>query len=153
MLLLNLVPLGAMPLVRHIITRLNLKNILLDQIPTHANSLIPTVDCLALLVFNLAIGKAPLYKLSKWVESLDLRSFGYYEPNLPTLNDDQFGRALDKLYTTDRASLMTKIVISAVKKFDINLERIHNDSTSVKAYGKIQGKTKTGVELKRGHSK
>jgi len=144
---------GALPLVHHIVTRLNLKNILLNHIPIHANALVPAVDCLILLACNLAIGKIPLYKLSKWVESIDLRSLGHQNPNFLTPNDDQFGRALDKLYRIDRASLMTEIVLSAVKNFNINLDQIHNDSTSVKAYGDIPGKTKTGVELKRGHSK
>ena len=103
---------GAMPLVHNIITRLNLKNILLEYMPAHANALIPSVDALILLVCNLVIGKAPLYKLSKWVESLDLRSLGYQNPDFITPNDDQFGRVLDKLYRIDRASLMTEIVIS-----------------------------------------
>ena len=95
----------------------------------------------------------PLYKLSKWVESLDLRALGYQNSNSIAPNDDQFGRVLDKLYAIDRASLMTEIVVSAVKNFHIDLDRIHNDSTSVMAYGDIPGETRTEVALKRGHSK
>jgi transposase len=44
-------------------------------------------------------------------------------------------------------------VVSAIQSFNIRSERIHNDSTSVKACGKIPGKTRTGLELRRGHSK
>lgn len=36
---------------------------------------------------------------------------------------------------------------------DLDIDRIHNDSTTVKAYGKIPGKTITGLELLRGNSK
>lgn len=144
---------GAMPLLNHISDRLNLKNILLDHISTHANELIPAVNSLLLLIYNLALGKYPLYKLNKWVSSIDLRCLGYDDNNSFNFTDDRFGRALIKLYNADRASIMTGIVLSAVKGFNIDLARIHNDSTSVKAYGKIPGKTKTGIELKHGHSK
>jgi len=37
--------------------------------------------------------------------------------------------------------------------FDLDLSRIHNDSTTIKAFGRYPGKTRSGVELNRGHSK
>ena len=144
---------GAIPLMRHFSKRLDLKNILLNQIETHPNEIVPAVDSLLLLVYNLCVGKHPLYKLSQWVSTLDLSCIDYQAYDCFEFTDDRFGRALDKLYDTDRASLMTSIVLSAIKEFDIDLKRIHNDSTSVLAYGKIPGKTKTGLELKHGHSK
>jgi transposase len=57
------------------------------------------------------------------------------------------------LYAAARASLLTDIVTTTVKEFDLDLSRIHNDSTTVKACGKIPGRTKTGLELKNGDSK
>jgi transposase len=39
------------------------------------------------------------------------------------------------------------------KAIRLDLSRCHNDSTSVKAYGKIAGTTYTGLTLARGHSK
>jgi len=85
---------GAMPLLNHISDRLNLKNILLDHISTHANELIPAVNSLLLLIYNLALGKYPLYKLNKWVSSIDLRCLGYDDNNSFNFTDDRFGRAL-----------------------------------------------------------
>jgi hypothetical protein len=60
---------------------------------------------------------------------------------------------LDKLYLVDRASLMTELVVEFVKEFNIALQRISNDSTTIKACVKYPGKTLTGLELKRGNSK
>ena len=48
---------------------------------------------------------------------------------------------------------MTEIVVNMIKEVDLALTRIHNDSTTVKAYGKIPGKTNTGLKLSRGTSK
>ncbi len=69
--------------------------------------------------------------------------------DLKAFNDDGFARALDKLYLTGRASLMTEIVLNKIKEVDLALGRIHNDSTTVKAYGKIPGTPITGLMLAR----
>ena len=144
---------GGLPLINHIAEQMGLREILYKYIPRHGNEDIPSVETLMLLIFNLTLGKAPLYELEQWVQSIDFRCLGIQRFNNVNFNDDRFGRALDKLYMADRASLMTDIVIIVVKLFDINLDRIHNDSTTVKAFGKMPGKTITGLELKQGHSK
>jgi transposase len=48
---------------------------------------------------------------------------------------------------------MTKIVLAVVKKFNIELEQIHNDSTTIKAFGEYPKKSSTGLEFKKGMSK
>jgi transposase len=48
---------------------------------------------------------------------------------------------------------MTELVVFFVKEFDITLERLSNDSTSIKAFGRYPGRTRTGLELKKGISK
>jgi transposase len=144
---------GGLPLIHAVAERMKLREILYEYIGTHGNEEIPAVESLMLLIFNLTRGKAPLYELEQWVSSLDGRCLGYEEFPLGKFNDDRFGRALDKLYRADRATLMTRLVVSTVKEFGLSLDRIHNDSTSVKAFGRMAGKTRTGFELKRGKSK
>ena len=144
---------GGLPLINHIAEQMGLREIMYKYIPRHGNEDIPAVETLMLLIFNLTIGKAPLYGLEQWVQSIDFRCLGIQRFNKVNFNDDRFARSLDKLYMADRASMMTDIVIMVVKLFDINLDRIHNDSTTIKAFGKILGKTITGLELKRGKSK
>lgn len=144
---------GGLPLIRTIMERMNLRAILREFISPHGNENIPSVETLILLICNLTIGKDPLYMLEEWVASLDGRCLGYERLPRGKFNDDRFGRALDKLYMADRASLMTRLVVQVVKHFDLDLDRVHNDSTTVKAYGKIPGKTRTGLQLNRGKSK
>ena len=144
---------GALPLLHAIVKRLGLREMIKRFVSAHGNDQIPVVDTLILLGYNLIIGKEPLYELSAWVESIDHRSIGYADYVPDKFNDDRFGRALDRLYDADRASLMTEIVSRCVRTFVLDLQRIHNDSTTIKAYGEYPGKTRSGVALKRGNSK
>jgi transposase len=144
---------GALPLIQAILERMRLRAILLQYIPTSKHQAFPQADLLVLLLVNLTLGKDPLYKLAQWIEGLELQALGYESRPAGPLQDDRFGRALDKLYQTDRTSLLTELVASAIRAFGIDSRRLHNDSTSLKAFGRIPGKTHTGLELRRGHSK
>lgn len=144
---------SAIPLISATIERLGIRPILSKYISEHANEKISTVDSLILLLVNIVLGRQPLYELEQWFEKFDANCFGQHKSEKKLLNDDRFGRALDKLYAVDRASLMTEIVLNMIKVVGLDLSRLHNDSTTVKAYGKIPGKTKTDFQLKKGHSK
>ncbi len=144
---------AGLPLIYDVMERMGLRQILYDTIGSHGNEEFPAVETLILLIINLTQGKQPLYELEQWVQSLDSRCLGYKTLAQGTFNDDRFGRALDKLYKTDRATVMTKLVIKVANEFNLDLNRIHNDSTSIKAHGKYPGKTDKGFELNKGHSK
>ena len=144
---------GALPLIRSIAARLRLREILLEFIPSSHRQSFPRADLIVLLAVNLTLAKDPLYELAQWVESLDLRALGYDPGPEEVFSDDRFARALDQLSDADRTSLLTRLAVSAIEAFDIRSERIHNDSTTVKAFGRIPGSTRTGLELRRGHSK
>jgi transposase len=144
---------GGLPLIHAIAKRMRLKEILCKYLPAHGNEDIPAAETLMLLVYNLILGKDPLYELQEWVESIDFRCINNEDYENVKFNDDRFGRVLNKLYLVDRASLMTELVVFFVKEFNIAVERLSNDSTSIKAFGRYPGKTKTGLELKKGKSK
>ena len=144
---------GEMPLIRKIIEQLHLQEILTKYIKPHKKESIPAVDSLMILLFNITCGRQPLYEIEEWAGRIDPKIFGYKSLRKGVLNDDRFGRALDKLYLVDRATMMTEIVVRMVKLTKLNLSQIHNDSTTVKAYGKIPGRTRTGLKLAYGHNK
>jgi len=89
----------------------------------------------------------------KWVNTIDPKCHGLNAQSVNSFNDDRFGRALDKLYLCDRATLMTEIVLKMIKCINLDMSRIHNDSTTVKAYGKIAGVTKDGLKMAHGNNK
>lgn len=144
---------GELPLIKQIIERLGIREILLKYIKPHRNEKIPAVDSLMILLFNLTCGRQPLYELEEWAARINPRVFGHKSLKRGLLNDDRFGRALYKLYLVDRATMMTDIVLSMIAVTNLDLRQIHNDSTTIKAYGKIPGRTRSGLKLEYGHSK
>ena len=57
------------------------------------------------------------------------------------LNDDRVGRALDELFSSDRASLLTALSLRAIRRFGIEVSELHNDSTSITLYGAYRDAT------------
>ncbi|MCL7415867.1 MAG: hypothetical protein M8349_07405 [ANME-2 cluster archaeon] len=69
------------------------------------------------------------------------------------------GQALEKLFDTDRASLMTEIVLKAVREFNLEMEQFHNDSTSITFHGNYEGaigskiRGQETLKITHGHNK
>lgn len=144
---------GEIPLLQAAATRLGFRDLLARYLPGHGNEKIAAVDTLMLMVYNIACGRQPLYELEHWATRLGPRVLPGNGAGHGLFNDDRFGRALDKLYLSDMASLATETAVQTVRIEGISLERMHNDSTSVKAYGRIPGITTRGFFLARGNSK
>ena len=141
---------SSIPLIHKIADQIGMRDIISNYIPSHGNEKFQAVDSLIILVYNLTEGRWPLYEINDWLSKYDHRCFQHFPEKL---NDDCLGRALDKLYHADRASIMTEIVIKMIQTFDLKLDQIHNDSTTIKAYGKYEEKASSGFELKHGYSK
>ena len=108
---------GALPLIHRIAARMGLRALLDGAIQPHGNDQVPVVDTLMLLIYNLTLGKDPLYELPEWVGSIDRRVIGYQSLAPERFTDDRFARALDRLYQADRASLMTELVVNFCRAF------------------------------------
>ena len=144
---------SGIPLIKSVSVMLGLKEIFKKHIPSYGNEKVPVCDTLLLLIWNITLGRQPLYELSGWIDDIDPKCHGLQKQEVDALNDDRFARALDKLYMADRATIMTEIVVKMINKVDLDMDRIHNDSTTVKAYGKIGGTTKDGLRMANGKSK
>jgi len=151
--ILNRNKVGELPLIYAIAYRIGLRNILDEFIPCQNNEKIAPADTMMLLISNLTIGKDPLDEIENWMKTLDLRCIGDENHKDIKVNDDRFGRVLDRLYSAERATIMTKIVVKTIKAFNISLHRIHNDYTTIKATGKCIENASKWFELKNGKSK
>lgn len=150
--------LGEIPLLQNMIQRLGFRKILAHYIKPHGNELIPAVDTLLMLVMNIACGRQPLYEVPEWISKLDeglveLLAGNSGERSEHPYNDDRFGRALDKLFKADRASMVTDIALRVIEATGVDLSQLHNDSTTVKTFGVMPGTTATGLCFKKGNSK
>lgn len=145
--------LGEMPLLQTMIRNLRFREVLQGYVKAHGNETIGAVDTLLLMVCNITCGRQPLYELPEWIDRLEHRSLGEIDTDGCLFNDDRFGRALDKLFEADRASLVIDIVLWVIEATGVDVSQIHNDSTTVKTTGQMPRKTPTGLQFKHGHSK
>ena len=124
---------GAAPLIRHFLLRLNLPALFaqhLPRLPGRQPELdTPTVLCV--LLSNLLLARQPLYALADWAARRVPESIGLVAGQVEQLNDDRIGRALDHFRRADRASLLTVLVLHAVREFGIDMSEMHQDTTTV----------------------
>lgn len=133
---------GSIPIIKKFLADVSFNDLL-----TEALGNADAVLAIETLVMSILVKPAALYRVGHWVKGFDDGLVS------KTLTDDKAARALDRLFKADRASLLTKLVLSSAEKFKINLNQIHNDSTSIKFSGAYDHQYSRAVQLKRGHSK
>src|SRR5215470_4338684 len=134
---------GALPILNRFIERMGLEEELTLALKNRGYA-----DALLALLKNIVVDRNALYAVGEWVALYDVGLVAQGK-----VGDDKLGRALDRLFAADRATLQTRIVLAVVNSFDLTMERIHNDTTSVMVRGAYDAQNPKAVQLKRGHSK
>jgi len=152
---------GVLPVVNRLLDRMQLESFLKKHLPRDSRRLaVPTSRCLLLLLRNILISREPIYGLGEWAERFPPELLGLKQADLDHLNDDRVGRCLDRLFTANVAELTLDVVRHVVKEFDVSLDELHNDSTTVSFYGayenaaeEVKRGKKTRLAITFGHSK
>jgi Domain of unknown function (DUF4277)/Transposase DDE domain len=152
--------LGALPVIDHFLRRMGVPALLAAHLPPAGRrTTIQAASVVGVLVRNVCIEREPLYGLAGWAGRFEPGSLGLGAGEARMLNDDRVGRALDELFDADRGSLLTGVVLDAIRAFDIDCSELHNDSTSIVLqgnYADADGREHDGkptVAAARGHSK
>lgn len=134
---LEVLEVSAAPVVRRFLERLDLPGLFERHLPRLRGRQPdpPTSTVLAVLLSNLLLARQPLYGISAWAASFVPEHLGLLPGQASLLNDDRAGRALDHLHRADRASLLTAVILRAVRLFQITLEQLHQDTTTVTCSG------------------
>jgi transposase len=131
---------GALPVLDGFLQRLRIAAFLHDHLPPEdRRSHVPTATALLVLARNLLVSREPLYGIGEWAARHDPQHLGLAEEQLAALNDDRVGRALDRLFDADVAALALDIAAHATREFDVALDELHNDSTTVTFQGDYEG--------------
>ena len=152
---------AALPILDRLITRLRLEVFLRDHLPREdSRSRVPTATALLILLKNLLISREPLYGVGQWAARHLPQLLGLTPNQLPSLNDDRVGRSLDRLFDADIPSLTLAVVAHAVREFAVNLDELHNDSTTVTLHGDYEAadqqrtlRGKLRLAITHGHNK
>lgn len=152
--------LGALPVINHFLDRLRLDVPWARYVPhTDRRFGVAPATVLGVLLRNLLVQRAPVYGLQEWAAPLEPAQLRLGPHELPRLNDDRLGRALDRLFEADRASLLTEGVVQAVREFQVDLDQLHNDSTTVTfsgQYATARGEPRRGrptLAITQGYNK
>ena len=136
--------LGALPLVNHFLARAGVPGLLGRYLPAEdARYRLAPATAIGLVVLNLLAGREPLYGLGEWAARYEPATLGLAGGDVEQINDDRVGRALERLFDADRASLLTELMLGVIAEFGIDTTELHNDSTSVSVSGVYRSATGT----------
>ena len=152
---------GALPIINRILERMRLSDILKQSLPDDdPRTQLPTHRGLLVLVRNILSSREPVYGIGQWASSYAPDLFDMWHHEMDRLNDDRVGRCLDRLFDGLDADLIMTVVRHVIEQFHINLDELHNDSTTVSFYGayweaeeesRVRGRRTLAITF--GHSK
>jgi transposase len=150
-----------MPIINRILQRMRLADILRQCLPADdSRTQLPTSRGLLVLVRNLLIAREPVYGVGQWAAGYAPGLLDLWHHEVERLNDDRVGRCLDRLFDGLDADLIMKVVHQVIDQFQINLDELHNDSTSISFFGaypeadeesRVRGRRSLAITF--GHSK
>lgn len=127
---------GALPLINGILQRLNLRECLEQTLPPDDKRVqVPTAAGLLVLLRNVLLSREPLYGVAEWgvLQAPDLLEVT--PAQLAAFHDDCLGRCLDRLFDADCGALALRAAARAVQEFQVSLDELHNDSTTITFHG------------------
>ena len=127
---------GALPLINGILERLKLQECLEQVLPQEDRRMqVPTATGLLVLLKNVLLSREPLYAVAEWglLQAPDL--LGLTAKQFDSFNDDRVGRCLDRLFDADCGAVALRVAGVAVHEFQVSLDELHNDSTTVTFHG------------------
>src|ERR1017187_7357232 len=142
--------LGPLPLVNHFIDRMGLAALLDKYVATSdPRCRVSHAKALGVLLRSIVVEREPIYRAQETVHGFATGLFGVAGGNSKSLSDDRLGRALDRLFEADRAALLTEVVLAVAKRFAVQLEQLHNDSTSIALCGQYRDQRPSSRSGKR----
>ena len=130
---------GALPLINRILDRMRLEEIIEDYLkPRGRKPKIPYSKVLLILLRNLLVAREPLYGVGEWAARQAPDLLGIQKRQIKLLNDDRVGRSLDRLFDADHVSLLLTVTRHVIREFHVNLDQLHNDSTTITFFGNYE---------------
>ena len=127
---------GALPILNRILERMRLSDIFKHCLPDDdSRTQLPSHRGLMVLVRNILVAREPVYGVGQWAAKYAPNLLDMEHREVERLNDDRVGRCLDRLFDGLDADLIMKVVQRVIDQFHIQLDELHNDSTSVSFYG------------------
>jgi transposase len=123
--------LGALPILDAVIRRARIEDHLGNYLREDQRCVVPPSRTAVVLLKNYLASRQPIYGVAHWARQHAPEQLGLSKKQVASLNDDRFGRCLDRVFEADSRSLVLAIVRHVIKEFDVSLDELHNDSTTL----------------------
>ena len=121
---------GGLPVVQAFLEELGFAKIVDEIVPWEGD--VPLGTLVEILMCNRMLAPMPLFRVAEWAEEACVTD--YYGVSAEQLNDDRLGRALERLNKHGQA-VQAMLVANAVKRFKLDVSRIHYDISNVELFG------------------
>lgn len=135
---------GALPILNRVITRARIGEYLQDFLGRNRRSKMSDADVVVIALKNYLMSREPIYGIGEWAQQHDPKLLPIPPGQPLALNDDRVGRCLDRLFDADGPSLVLAITTHVVKEFQVSIEELHNDSTTVTFSGEYRAASQPG---------
>ena len=108
----------------------------------------------AMILNGMGLVSSPLYIFKDFFEGKAAEHLLGVEVKAEYLNDDRLGRVLDKMYEVGLNQIFVFIVLEIIKKYQLNVEAVHLDSSSFHVHGEYEnsGENQT-IKITYGYSR
>jgi transposase len=101
------------------------------------------------LVRNVLLSREPVYAVGAWAAQFAPDLFNLWDEQVALLHDDRLGRCLTRLFMGTGPDLILAVVRHVIAEFQVSLEELHNDSTTVTFSGAYDEAAEEGLRLGR----
>lgn len=130
--------LGPHPILNHFLARMTLPRIVRSCLSTARLSSLDHAQTLCCLLHNIVLSPGPLYRIAEWAHPIDTRALELTAAEKAALNDDRVARTLDVLASERSRSLFFRLALHLIRDFELDVRRIHQDTTTVTFYGRYE---------------
>jgi transposase len=127
---------GPHPILDHFLDRMGFSRIIRSCLGRPREGLLDHAQTLSILVQNILLSPAPLYRIAEWAAPVDPLALGLSAAEKDSLNDDRIARSLDALSSARARSLFFRLALHIIKQFELDTRRIHHDTTTVTFHGR-----------------
>ena len=130
---------GPHPILRCFLDRMTFPRIVGSCLGTPREGVLDHAQTLSVLVQNIILSPAPLYRIAEWAGPISPAALGLSPEEKRSINDDRVARSLDALSSSRARSLFFRLALNVIKQFELDTRRIHHDTTTVTFHGHYGG--------------
>lgn len=127
-------PVAHLPLVREIVERIGILDVIDDRCPRHALNRISDAQCVLALITNVLAGRPALYRMDQWLAKLDVEVLFGEGAEADAFHDTRLGVALDHLDEAGTDNILHDLAVRYLLDHPGDFSA-HHDTTSVSLQG------------------